>query len=69
MNAKTFSSLCILLCFPVLQAADILFITEDIANPSPVGPIAGVDFENPANTAYEIASCLVGSEMCIRDRD
>ena len=31
-----------------------------------VGPFYGPFFKQ--KTAYEIASCLVGSEMCIRDR-
>ena len=53
MTSKTFSSLLILLCLPASQAADILLVTEDIASPTSVGPIAGVDFENPANTAYD----------------
>ena len=31
-------------------------------------PAASYDATAKQKTAYEIASCLVGSEMCIRDR-
>ena len=52
MNFLTLPSLIILTIAPLIQAADILLVTEDIAVPTTVGPIAGVDFENNSNTAF-----------------
>ena len=47
-------SLIIVFCAAsLLRAADILLVTDDIATASDTAPIAGVNFENNTNTAFE----------------
>ena len=56
-----------------MATAQILASNESAPNKAVLGATVAMNFAAPLmmlkqKTAYEISACLVGSEMCIRDR-